>query len=106
SARVAPGQYPGAARPPEPTAAMVRRAERVASKPRTGRARSTRNGPHSTAALHFFERENSASRKICTEPFDASTPLIKWPRLNRDVVFPLTTRRPSGAKLVSKYPPF
>src|SRR5438874_13576182 len=76
SAKVASEQNPNAARSPEPVAAKVRRAARIASKPRTGFAKSTRNGPHSIAAFGFRCTENSGTRKMWMALSEASTPLM------------------------------
>src|SRR5207248_9496661 len=101
-ARVASDQDPRAARSREPVAAQVRRVAWIYSKARPGFARSPRTGPHSIAAFGFRGAENSAERKIWMALSEASTPLINRPRVNREVTFPLTMRRPSGAKLGSK----
>src|ERR1700730_9157458 len=61
-------QNPSAARSPLPTAAKGRLAARVADRVPSSRAagcpRSTRNGPHSTAAGGFERGENSLTRNI------------------------------------------
>src|SRR5205809_9210 len=63
SARVTSEQKPTAALSP-PTAANVRRAILVDSKPCTDFAASTIIGPHSTAASSFWLIENSDTREI------------------------------------------
>ena len=56
-------QNPSATRSP-PALTNVRRARRVDSNPGTAWPRSTRNGPHCNAAIHFVPRGNSLERKI------------------------------------------
>src|SRR5919201_2489132 len=65
-------QTPTNARPPFVVAAKVLRAGRESFKPTMDWLRSTRNGPHWTAAVTPARRENSRERTICT-PRDEAT---------------------------------